>query len=109
MTRKEMLETIAAQSGLSLRKVRKLVFRRAAEVRQHFKNVLFYEALTNPETDWKDRDTLEGPIKYRTTNVFEVCNFPSGYVVLFYVATKPGYCNDFIGTRLTLRSFKARR
>ena len=107
MTRKEMLVSIATQSGLSLRRVRKAVFSRAAENKRLYPEIEFYKAFTDANTNWIDRETL-GKEKFTTFNAFEVCNFPSGYVVLFYVHGENHIIPTTIGARLWTRHFLLR-
>ena len=101
MNRKEMLVTIATQSGCSLRHIRKVIFNRAAENKAIHPHIKFYEALLDHDTNWIDRETLNGQEKFRTNNTFEVCHFPSGYVVLFYVKNDDEFYPDTYGARLT--------
>ena len=109
MNRKEMIIAIAAQSGCSLRHVRKVLFNRAAENRAIHPDIKFWKALFDKSIDWIDRDTVHGPEKYRATNTFEVFRLPSGFIVLFYLDTDDDCYNATYGARLTLsRSFASK-
>ena len=109
MDRKEMLITIAAQSGCSLRHVRKVLFNRATENKAIHPYIKFWKVLFDKSVNWVDRDTLKAPEKYRANNSFEVYRLPSGFVVLFYVDTNNDYGQATYGARLTLtRSFASK-
>lgn len=81
MTRKEMIAEIARDACCSKRLVRKKLFARYIELKKTHPDILFYKAFMNKDTDWRNWRRRED---WRTPNLFEVCFFPSGCVVLFH-------------------------
>ena len=111
MNRKEMLVSISNQSGCSLRKVRKVIFKRAAENKRFFPYIKFSQALVDSSTDWLDWNEIKYTSKFDSFNVFDVCNFPSGVVVLFHVKHEDRVNPEMFGARLTTTKglYKTRR
>jgi len=81
MTRKEMIETIAKEAGVSKRHVRKILFNRYLELKKINPNLLFYKAFLDKGTDWHNSN--DGKKDWRMPNQFDVFCVSSGCIVMF--------------------------
>lgn len=104
MTRKEMIETIAKESGCSKRHIRKILFNRYLELKKINPRLLFYKAFLDKNTDWHNFNV--GEKDWRRPNQFDVFCVPSGCVVIFKNIDEIYKNGDIIQTDCGARLYK---
>ena len=104
MTRKEMIETIAQEAGISKRRVRKILFSRYLELKKINPKLLFYKAFLDKNTDWHNFN--EGKRDWWIPNQFDVFCLPSGCVVEFKNIDKIYYDGEIIQTDCGARLYR---